>query len=119
MNVRFLLDEHVDPVMVAKCRQASAGIDIVHVGDPGAPPFGTLDPDLLRYCESEHRMLLTRDYSTMPGHIQDHLATGHHHWGVLYLRRGHGLDEYVHEVQLIAEASQAHEWQDVQDWIPF
>jgi hypothetical protein len=119
MMVRFLLDEHVHPGMVAMCRRAVPVIDIVHVGDPSAPPLGTLDPELLLYCESEHRMLLTRDYSTMPGHIHNHLAQGHHHWGVLYLRRGYGIDAYVHEVQLITEASQADEWQDVEDWIPF
>ena len=120
MIVRFLLDEHIDPAMGARCRQVSPAIDILRVGDPGAPPFGTSDLDLLRYCEFEHRTLLTRDYSTMPGHIQDHLAQGHHHWGVLYLRRGQGIDEYVQTVRLIAEASLPDDnWQDVEDWIPF
>ncbi|MFK0731876.1 MAG: hypothetical protein ACFKPT_22035 [Gloeotrichia echinulata GP01] len=34
-------------------------IDILRVGNPNAPPLGTLDPELLRYLEVSQRLLVT------------------------------------------------------------
>lgn len=57
------------------------------------PPLGTLAPDMLLYCESQQRMLVTNNRKSMPGHIADHLSAGHHHWGILQLTHEFSIGE--------------------------
>ena len=80
MRVRFLIDEDLSPDYVRELRRYDAALDVLRVGDVGAPPFSTLDPDILLYCEREQRALVTENRSTMPGHEADHFAASHHHW---------------------------------------
>lgn len=55
MSVRFLLDENLSPRLSPALWRYNPTIDVLRVGDPGAPPLGTLDPDLLVYLEQEQR----------------------------------------------------------------
>ena len=48
MKVRFLLDENLSPRLKPALLRLESTIDVLRVGDPDAPPLGTLDPDLLR-----------------------------------------------------------------------
>ena len=44
---------------------------------------------------------------------------GGHIWGLLWLRPSANLEIWVEELYLIWEASEAEEWIDRVDWIPF
>ncbi len=113
IRIRFLLDENGSKALLEAIRQQDPNIDIVRVGEPGAPSTRKLsDPDILRYCESVQRMLLTRNRESMPTHIADHFAAGHHHWGVFRLRPGYGITAYATAVHLLFAASEAEEWID-------
>jgi len=57
------------------------------IHDPGAPAVGTLDPDLLRWCEVYGVALVTSNRRSMPVHLANHLASGGHMPGVFV--RGH------------------------------
>ena len=81
MKVRFLIDEDLSPEYVRELQRYDPAIDVVRIGDIGAPPLSALDPDILFYCEREQRALVTENRSTMPRHEQDHFRAGHHHWG--------------------------------------
>ncbi|MBD2144252.1 DUF5615 family PIN-like protein [Sphaerospermopsis sp. FACHB-1194] len=59
MKIRFLLDENLSPKLKFAVFRLNPAIDIVRVGDPDAPPLGTLDPELLRYLEVSQRLLVT------------------------------------------------------------
>lgn len=59
MKIRFLLDENLSPKIKFAVLRLNPAIDIVRVGDPDAPPLGTLDPELLRYLEVSERLLVT------------------------------------------------------------
>ncbi|BAZ86846.1 MULTISPECIES: DUF5615 family PIN-like protein [Dolichospermum] len=59
MKIRFLLDENLSPKLKFAVLRLNPAIDIVRVGDPDAPPLGTLDPELLRYLEVSERLLVT------------------------------------------------------------
>lgn len=80
MPLRFVCDEHLRgrlPLAVERHNQASPhAIDLVAVGDPSDLPLGTRDPDLLQWAERAGRILITRDVSTMPGHLAAHLLAG-------------------------------------------
>jgi len=119
MKVRFLLDENEPPRLKAALLRFNPAIDVSRVGEPGAPQLGTLDHDLLRYLELAQRVLVTSNRTSMPAHLQTHWATGGHVWGVFYIRSGTPIGPLARELALIWEASEAEEWIDRTDWIPF
>ncbi|HXG63819.1 MAG TPA: hypothetical protein VNO70_01860, partial [Blastocatellia bacterium] len=56
---KFLLDEHIPlayrPQMIRQAQAIQPESDLIvwAIGDPGAPGKGTLDLDLLRWCEAQ------------------------------------------------------------------
>jgi hypothetical protein len=119
VKVRFLLDENLPPRLKTALLRLDPAIDVHRVGDPGAPSRGTTDPDLLRYLETAGGMLVTSNRKSMPTHIEAHWAAGGHLWGVLWVRPGTPVGRLAQELYLVWEASEAEEWVDRLDWIPF
>lgn len=76
---RFLVDENLSIQLVAGVLRQNSAVDILHVSDPSAPGKGTDDPEVLRFCEREHRALITNNRKSMPGHLAQFAAEGHHH----------------------------------------
>jgi hypothetical protein len=93
-------------------------IDILRVGDIGAPPLGTLDPDVLLYLESVQRLLITDNRRSMPGHLRDHWETGHQIWGLFWIRPETSIFRLAEELVMLWEISEAEEWCDILDWLP-
>jgi hypothetical protein len=58
VNVRFLLDENLDPRLKIAISRLNPAVDVLRVGDHGVPPLSTADPDLLRFCEVAQRVLI-------------------------------------------------------------
>ncbi len=115
---KFFFDQDVPRQLTQAIRLHEPAVDILCVGEPGATPFGTPDPQNLLAAETMERILLTRDKKTMPGHLQDHHNAGHHTWGVLMMKRGHRLKRFFDELMLIWGATNADEWRDVPLYIP-
>jgi len=118
MKVRFLLDEHLSPRLKTALLRLAPAVDVLRVGDPGAPTLGTPDPELLRYLEISQHMLVTSNRASMPAHLEAHWAAGGHLWGLLWIRPGTTLGRLAQELHLIWEASEAEEWADRVAWIP-
>lgn len=119
MKIRFLLDENLSPRHKNALWRYDAGIDVVRVGDSDAPPLETLDPEILIFCEIEQRLLVTDNRISMPVHVRDHHALGRHHWGVFRTRRRLSIGDLASELYLFWEASDAEEWRDRMEWIPY
>lgn len=120
-NVRpkFLLDENLDPAIVRGVRRRDPTIDILHVGEAGAPLASTPDPEILVYCEQEQRILVTNNRASMPEHITAHIANGRHYWGILTTRsRRPPISKVIEALLLVAGASEAEEYIDTLNWIP-
>jgi len=117
----FLVDENMRRAIVDGVRYRNGAIDILHIGDPGAPPINTLDPAILLYCEQTHRMLVTNDRKSMPQHLADFHQAGGHHWGVLKVRKGreHDIGGIIESIVLIWELEEAEDYSDRVEWIPF
>ena len=79
MKTRFLVDENLSLDFVSAIKDRDATIDVIAVGKDSAPPKGTLDPDILLFCEAEQRALITNNRASMPGHERDHFVAGRHH----------------------------------------
>ena len=120
MKVRFLLDENLPPRLKLAVQRLNPEIDIVRVGDPDAPAFGTLDPAVLDYLVVSHRLLITRNRASMPGHLAAFWNQEKRtFWGLLWVRPNTSIGQLAQELFAIWEVSEAEEWIDVVDWIPF
>ena len=108
----FLLDEHITPVIQAQLAAREPGIRVLVIGQPGVPPKGTPDPELLRWIEQHGYLLVTANRASMPVHLSAHLAAGHHVPGILILPRQWDLGRVLDELHLIWAASLPDEFRD-------
>ncbi|MFM5981897.1 MAG: hypothetical protein ACKO9I_15285, partial [Sphaerospermopsis kisseleviana] len=105
MKIRFLLDENLSPKIKFAVLRLNPAIDIVRVGDPDAPPLGTLDLELLRYLEVSERLLVTDNRNSMSGHLEEHWASGGRIWRVMWLRPGTTLGSWAEAIFLLWETT--------------
>ena len=119
MKVRFLLDENLPPRLTVAIKRFNSAIDVRRVGDPDTPPLGTLDPEVLRYLELSQRLLVTNNRTSMPQHLSAHWAAGGQIWGLFWLRHKATISSCAEELYTIWATSEAQEWVNVVDWIPF
>jgi hypothetical protein len=118
MRPRFLLDEHVNRAIQRQLRRLDVRIEVLAIGDPGAPPSGTSDPDILAWLEESGYILVTENRSTMPVHLSDHFAAGRHIPGLFWIRPGVGIGHIIEELYLIWFASEAKEYRNRTLFIP-
>lgn len=119
MKIRFLIDENLSPRLKTTILRLNPSIDILRVGDINTPHLGTLDPDILNYLELSQRMLVTDNRASMPDHLSAYWSSGKQTWGLLWVRPNTPLRELAQTLLLIWEASEAEEWINRLDWIPF
>jgi len=68
---RLLLDEHVAQLYREQLRRRDPAPTVWQIGDEGAPPKGTLDPELLLWCEANDYSLVTSNRASMLRHLRD------------------------------------------------
>jgi hypothetical protein len=119
VKVRFLLDENLSPKLKLASHRQNPAIDILRVGETNTPELGTLDPEILQYLQLSKRLLVTDNRSSMPEHLNNHWNQGGHIWGVTWVRPNSSIYQLVESIVLIWEITEAEEWIDRLDWIPF
>ena len=77
-QIKYRFDEHINPKLKHGLRRRRQDMIVWCIGDPGAPPKSTQDPAILTWCEERDFVLVTNNRSSMPVHLRDHLASGHH-----------------------------------------
>ena len=129
-NIRYLLDEHVDPLFRSGLLKREPMLVVWRIGDPGTPLQGTLDPDLLCWCEEHEFILVTNNRRSMPQHLRDHMAAGRHIPGIFEMnpnmRIGETIDEnelsyqgeYLKDIAMKLAKEQGDSLRDA-DWKPF
>ncbi|NER39741.1 MAG: hypothetical protein F6J93_38380 [Oscillatoria sp. SIO1A7] len=95
MTLKYLMDENVDPLYANQIRRREPSIVIKMVGEPETPPKGTLDPEILVWCEDRDFALVTNNRSSMPVHLTDHIAIGRHVPGIFMLNSGLSIDQNI------------------------
>ena len=113
MILRYLVDENLGNTLVAALRERDPDLEIWRVGDPGAPPLGTLDPEILVWCEQHNLVLVTNNRHSMPIHLAAHLAADRHVPGIFVINPGLSIGEIVGILILAAHASLADEHRDL------
>jgi hypothetical protein len=116
---RFLVDECVPSSLVDGLRRHVLEVEVRQVGESDAPPKGTPDPQLLVFCEDQQLLLITADRATMPRFINEHLNQKRHTWGVFVIGPDASLSLILEELSIVHEASEAQEWIDVLEYLPF
>ena len=117
-SVRYLLDEHIDPRLRTQLIRQALDIVVWIIGDPGAPRRGTLDPDILLWCEAHGFTLVTSNRRSMPVHLQAHLAAGRHVPGILVSPSDMTMGAVLEQLLLIWGASESEEYQDLLLYLP-
>jgi hypothetical protein len=117
-RIRYLLDEHVNPLYRTELLKREPTLTIWRIGILGAPPKGTRDPDILRWCEENSFILLTNNRKSMPRHLHDHLAEGRHVPGIFELNPNMSIGETLEELLLIWAASAVDEYTDKIIYLP-
>lgn len=99
-------------------RRHAPEIPVLAVGDATAPPFGTLDPEILLWLEDRNFWLATNNRTSMPGHLHDHLADGHHIPDILITPYPINTEELIEELILIWQVSFPDEFKDMILYLP-
>ncbi|MBR8837576.1 MAG: DUF5615 family PIN-like protein [Stigonema ocellatum SAG 48.90 = DSM 106950] len=66
MTLKYLLDENVDPTYKTQLTRLNPDIIVWVVGEPNTPLRGTLDPQILLWCEEYDFVLVTNNRTSMP-----------------------------------------------------
>ncbi len=116
--IRYLMDENVAPVYQIQLFRQEPDLIVLAVGDEGTPPKGTLDPEILIWCEDRGFILVTNNRTSMPPHLTDHINQGRHVPGIFILNPNMGIGETIEELILIAGMSDDDEYQDTIKYLP-
>jgi len=112
MRLKYLLDENVDPSYKTQLLALNANLIVWAVGEPNTPPTGTLDPEILLWCEEYDFILVTNNRTSMPVHLNDHIAKNRHIPGIFILNPKLSMGQNLDELSFIAEAAFENDYQD-------
>ena len=101
--MNLLLDENVDLALRTELLRHAPSLTVWRVGMLGVPAFGTLDPEILLWCEESDFILVTFNRKSMPVHLQDHLTQGRHIPGILSLSQSLNFGELLDELLLVSK----------------
>ena len=65
---------------------------------------GTVDPEILCWCEEHNFLLVTNNRKSMPVHLTDHIAEGHHMPGIFILNPNLSTGQNLEELILLDES---------------
>jgi hypothetical protein len=106
------MDENLSPLYKRQLLKNNPNLRVFAVGDPGSPPKGTLDPEILRWCEENRCILITDNRKSMPLHLRAHLFKEHHIPGIITLNISMSIGETIEALLLIAGAGIPDDYQD-------
>jgi hypothetical protein len=118
MILSYLFDENMSVAWRPALLQLDPGIWAIRCGELGAPPFGTPDPDILTWCEAHGCILVTDNRSSMPAHLQQHLASGGHVPGIFISPAQVPDAALLDNLVLVANASLPDEFLDQIRYLP-
>ena len=114
----YLLDEHVDPLLKKGLNRDWPDIPVYRIGDPEAPPLGTLDPDILEWCFLHDAILVTNNRASMPVHLKDRIAEGKYANGIIVLNDSLLWGEIIEELATIWLATSLDEHINLIRYLP-
>ena len=114
----YLLDEHIDPLLKKGLNRQWPQIPVSRIGEPGAPPRGTLDPEILEWCVEHDAVLITNNRASMPIHLRERMDAGHHANGIIVLNDSLSWGEIIDELATIWFATSLDEHINLIRYLP-
>ncbi len=123
--LKFLIDENLRNRAIWKAIvdwQTNLGqlypLDAIRVGQPPAPPTGTLDKDLLEFCDSQNRILVSLDKDTLADELAKRLEAGNDSPGIILLHGALSAGEIAELLALVSHACEPAELANQLCWLP-
>lgn len=118
MSISYLIDENLSPLYKRQLLKNNPDLRVFEIGEFGAPPKGTLDPEILRWCEENRCILVTDNRKSMPHHLREHLVEKHHIPGIITLNTNMSIGETIDVLLVIAGAGTLTDYQDRIVYLP-
>ncbi len=121
MSVQYLLDENLPPLYQEQLLRYQSDLTVLIIGELSAistPAKGTLDPEILIWCESNNFILVTNNRTSMPVHLDEHLSQYRQVPGIFVLRPKATIGQIIDDLILIALAGEPQEYQNRITYIP-
>jgi Domain of unknown function (DUF5615) len=112
MPLKYLLDENVYPIYKVGLSRIDSDLIVWSVGEPNCPRKGTLDPEILLWCQEYNFILVTNNRKSMPVHLVDHINEGRHIPEIFILNVKLTVGQNVDELIFLSQASFEGEYQD-------
>lgn len=116
--IQYLIDENLPNLYQEQLKHYLPELKVLMVGDPNAPEKGTLDPEILLWCEGHDFILVTNNRRSMPVHLRDHLENSHQIPGIFTFRKNFSVGKVIEDLVLIAEAGDPEEYKNRITHIP-
>ncbi|MEG4799415.1 DUF5615 family PIN-like protein [Microcoleus sp. ARI1-B5] len=118
MAIQYLFDENVDPAYANQIRRRNPDLVVLAVGELTAPSKGTLDPEILIWCEIYNFILVTNNRRSMLVHLTDRIEKSRHIPGIFFLNSKMSIGQNIDELILIYQGSFDDEYQDKIEHLP-
>ena len=119
MTLKYLLDENVDPLYKTRMIRQEKDLIIWVVGEPHTPAKGTLDPEILLWCEDYNFALVTNNRTSMPVHLVEHINQRLSVPGIFILNPKLTMGENIDELILITITAVEDEYQNQIVHLPY
>jgi len=114
--LRLVSDEDVPGTIVSELRRRQPGLDVVRVQEVNLRR--TPDPEVLAWAAHQGRQVFTRDSNTMTAHAYDRVVRGLPMLGLFVISQRMSIGQAVSELEVVALASEPHEWHDQVIFLP-
>jgi hypothetical protein len=117
VKVRFLADADLNRAIVSGVLRREPSVDFLTAQAAGLR--GMNDPAVLELAAERQRVLVSHDAGTMPAHFRAFRNSGKHSAGVFLVPQSLDVGTAIDELLLIWLASEASEWENRLEWLPF
>ncbi len=112
MTLKYLIDENDNSVYPQQLRRREPEIIVRVVGEPDTPKLGTLDAEILIWCEVMGFILVTDNRASMPVHLIAHFRQNRHVPGIFILNQDLSVGDNLLELIVIAKGSFDNEYEN-------
>jgi hypothetical protein len=123
VTVKYLLDADLPAALYRGLKRRNRDLDVIRVHQVGLTSAD--DPEILSVATESERIVVSRDKSTMRGFAAARIQAGERMPGLFLVRpgfstrHGGGLRLVIDELLLIAECTDAEDWDNLIQFIPF
>jgi hypothetical protein len=117
VKVSFLADADLKRAIVTGLLRREPSVDFLTAAAVGLR--GMKDPEVLLLAANQRRILVSHDANTMPKHFRQFVQAGMWSSGVLLIPQSLDVGTAIEELLLVWLLSEASEWENRLDWLPF